>query len=108
MGGVPRWTPIYTPAFRDNNQGDLRSGHGSIGRDGGFAIYPSPASGMKALHDTLVGKYGNSTISNTMKSFAPGSDGNNPKAYAATLATAVGVPASTKISGLTPGQLSTF
>jgi hypothetical protein len=94
--------------FRDNNPGDLRSGHGSIGRDGGFAIYPSLDAGVNALGATLTGKYADSTISDTMKSFAPGSDGNDPVKYAATLASAVGVPVSTKISALSPAQLMTF
>jgi hypothetical protein len=43
-----------------------------------------------------------------MKAFAPGSDGNDPVKYAATLASAVGVPVSTKISALTSAQLMTF
>jgi RHS repeat-associated protein len=94
--------------FRDNNPGDLRSGHGSIGRDRGFAIYPSLDAGVQALGATLTGKYGNLTIAATMKAFAPKSDGNDPVKYAATLASAVGVPVSTKISALTPAQLMTF
>lgn len=97
-----------THPFRDNNPGDLRSGHGSIGRDGGFAIYPSLDAGVNALGATLTGKYGNSSIVDTMKSFAPGSDGNDPVKYAATLASAVGVPVSTRISALSPAQLMTF
>jgi hypothetical protein len=97
-----------THPFRDNNPGDLRSGHGSIGRDGGFAIYSSLDAGVNALGQTLTGKYGDSSISDTMKSFAPASDGNDPVKYAATLASAVGVPVSTKISALTPAQLMTF
>ena len=97
-----------THPFRDNNPGDLRSGHGSIGRDGGFAIYPSLDAGVSALGATLTGKYADSTIADTMKSFAPGSDGNDPVKYANTLASAVGVPVSTKISALSPAQLMTF
>jgi hypothetical protein len=94
--------------FRDNNPGDLRSGHGSIGRDGGFAIYPSLDAGVNALGATLTGKYADSTITDTMKAFAPASDHNDPVKYAATLSSAVGVPASTIISALTPAQLMTF
>ena len=97
-----------THSFRDNNPGDLRSGHGSIGRDKGFAIYPSPEVGRRALHETLVGKYADSSISSTMRSFAPGSDGNNPKAYAATLSSAVGVSESTRIDALNSRQLGIF
>ena len=97
-----------THPYRDNNPGDLRSGHGSIGRDGGFAIYPSLQAGVDALGATLTGKYGDSSIADTMKAFAPASDGNDPVKYAATLASAVGVPASTKISALTSAQLMTF
>ena len=97
-----------THAFRDNNPGDLRSGHGSIGRDGGFAIYPSLDAGVNALGATLTGKYADSTIGDTMKAFAPANDGNDPVKYAAALASAVGVPVSTKISSLSPAQLMTF
>ena len=78
-----------THPFRDNNPGDLISGHGSIGRDGGFAIYPSLDAGVNALGVTLTGKYRDSSIADTMKSFAPGSDGNDPVKYAATLASAL-------------------
>lgn len=94
--------------FRDNNPGDLRSGHGSIGRDGGFAIYPTLDAGVNALGATLTGKYADSTIGDTMKVFAPASDGNDPVKYANTLATAVGVPVTTKISALSSAQLMTF
>lgn len=97
-----------THPFRDNNPGDLRSGHGSIGRDRGFAIYPSLRAGTNALAATLTGKYADSTIAGTMKSFAPGSDGNNPVKYANMLATAIGVPVTTRISALTPAQLATL
>jgi RHS repeat-associated protein len=97
-----------THPFRDNNPGDLRSGHSSIGRDGGFAIYASLDAGVNALGATLTGKYADSTIADTMKAFAPASDGNDPVKYAATLASAVGVPVTTKISALTPAQLMTF
>ena len=81
-----------THPFRDNNPGDLKSGYGSIGRDGNFAIYPSLDAGVNALGKTLTGKYGDSSISDTMKAFAPGSDGNDPVKYANTLASSVGVP----------------
>jgi RHS repeat-associated protein len=103
-----------THPYRDNNPGDLTGGHGSIGRDGSFAIYSSDTAGWDALQATLTGKYGNSTIADTMKAFNPpdnGKDpmtkGNDPVKYAATLAAAVGVPVSTRISSLSPGQLAT-
>jgi RHS repeat-associated protein len=100
-----------THAWRDNNPGDLKSGYDSIGRDGrgksAFAIYESADDGWSALGQTLTGKYGDSTIADTMKAFAPASDNNNPVKYAATLAASVGVPVSTKISALTPAQFTT-
>jgi len=100
-----------THAWRDNNPGDLKSGYGSIGRDGrgkkAFAIYESAADGWNALGQTLTSKYGDSTIADTMKHFAPASDSNNPVKYAATLAESVGVPVSTKISALSPAQFTT-
>ncbi len=100
-----------THAWRDNNPGDLKSGYGSIGRDGrgkhAFAIYASAADGWDALGQTLTGKYADSTIADTMKHFAPASDSNDPVKYAATLAESVGVPVSTKISALSPAQFTT-
>ncbi len=103
-----------THPFRDNNPGDLTGGHGSIGRDAGFAIYGTPDAGWSALQATLTGKYADSTIAQTMNAFNPADNGkdpmlkgNDPVKYAATLAGAIGVPVSTKISALTPAQLST-
>ncbi len=103
-----------THPFRDNNPGDLTGGHGSIGRDAGFAIYGTPDAGWSALQATLTGKYADSTIAQTMNAFNPAGNGkdpmlkgNDPVKYAATLAGAIGVPVSTQISALTPAQLST-
>jgi len=87
------------------------SGYGSIGRDGKgkhrFAIYASLSDGLNALTQTLTNKYGDTSIADTMKHFAPASDSNDPVKYAARLAASVGVPVSTKISALTPAQLTT-
>jgi RHS repeat-associated protein len=100
-----------THPWRDDNPGDLISGYGSIGRDSGggnvMATYATEADGWSALDKTLTTKYADNTILDTMKSYAPGSDGNDPVKYAATLAAAVGVPASTKLSHLIPAQLTT-
>jgi hypothetical protein len=73
-----------------------------------MAIYPSEAAGWSALEKTLTGKYGNSSIIDTMNAFTPCcAKGNDPVSYANMLANAIGAPVSSKISDLTSGQLMT-
>jgi RHS repeat-associated protein len=102
-------------AWRNHNPGNEASGYGAIGtahiningKMHNFAIYPNDETGWKALDSNLHSLYWDRSIAATMGLFAPASDGNNPVAYANALST-VGVPASTKLSGLSPAQLNTF
>jgi len=102
-----------THPYRDNNPGDLdRGGYGAIGTDRTgkhkFSIYPSLSDGLNALAQTLTNKYGNSSIADTMSHFASDTKhGDNPAQYAADLAASIGVPVSTRISSLSPAQLTT-
>ena len=73
-----------------------------------IVIYPSASAGWKALGQTLRDKYMNKSIMGAMNEYAPRKGGNNPTAYAAKLSAAIGVSASTKLSQLTPAQLTTF
>jgi len=100
-----------THPWRDSNPGDLIGGYGSIGRDAGggnvMAIYPGQSAGWSAAEQLLTTKYANSSILDTMMSWAPPGNGNDPVKYAAALAKAVGVPVSTKVSALTRAQTAT-
>jgi len=73
-----------------------------------FAIDPDDATGWKALDSNPHSLYMDKSIAATMSVFAPANDGNDPVAYANALSEAVGVPASTKLSDLSPAQLNTF
>lgn len=70
----------------------------------GFAIFPSMSIGWLYLENLLIswakGPKANYTILQVMKDYAPGSDGNNPVAYAAFLTKELGVDSSTKLSDL--------
>ncbi|OOG43517.1 hypothetical protein B0E51_01610 [Rhodanobacter sp. C05] len=111
---------------RDNNPGDLRKGssksassklalgwdysptgaHDNVTAKQPFAIFSSASAGDRALQDTLTSVYGNDTIEEAIQRFAPSSDSNNPKQYAAFINARTGAPASTTINSLTPAQLS--
>ena len=109
-------------AYRNNNPGNIRPGpfantHGTIGTDpapkpgyGPWAVFDSTADGDKALDDLLhTSSVQNRTISDEMKLYAKAGDGaNDPKAYADHISGAVGAPADTVISKLTPEQMSNF
>ena len=77
-----------TPAWRNNNPGNLKTGpftrdHGAIsGRREKFAIFPDYETGRKALVALLkIPKYQAKTIGECVKPYAPKSDGNNPVRY---------------------------
>jgi RHS repeat-associated protein len=95
--------------FRDNNPGNLKTTkYGAIGQDKGFAIYSNEAAGWNALTQSLDNNYMGSSIADTFTHYAPASDNNDPVAYANQVGSTVGVPTTTKLSDLTPGQFSTF
>lgn len=111
-----------TPAYRNNNPGNIRPGpfaneHGTIGTDpapkpghGPWAVFDSTTDGDKALDDLLhTSSVQNRTIADEMKKYAVQGDGaNDPAAYANHVSDAVGAPASTLISKLTPEQMESF
>jgi RHS repeat-associated protein len=106
-------------AFRDNNPGDLRPGpfseaHGQIGVDvskksGRFAVFENSLDGEAALRLLLATpRVQKRSILEEMMKFAPAKDGNDPVAYANTLAAALGVGADAPMSSLTPAKLDVF
>jgi len=102
-----------TIAWRYNNPGNLKFGqfakqHGALGEGaGGHSVFPTKEIGTKAQKELLFrdgGAYYNKSITNAIARYAPSSDGNNPKAYAAYIAAKVGVPVSKVLKDMTDEQ----
>lgn len=94
-----------TIAQRLNNPGDLRyAGQAGATKDSsGFAKFSDFAAGFQALQNDLMAKIkrnGETTLLDFAKVYAPASDGNNPTAYAKSLAEQLGVSINTPISQL--------
>ncbi len=76
-----------TPAWRNNNPGNIRPGphsriHGSIGSVGGFAVFPTVEIGAETKVRLLKGsRYRDKTISEAVETYAPKKDRNNPERY---------------------------
>ena len=101
-----------TRAWRNNNPGNIEYGnfaraHGAIGTDGRFAVFPSYEAGRKAKASLLfeTSRYKNRTIAGAIARYAPQFE-NDTAAYASTVANAIGVPTSTRLSELTAEQRS--
>jgi len=105
-----------TAAFRNNNEGNIRPGdfadsQGAIGKDpapkpghGPWAVFENSAAGHAALIALLnTSSVGDRTIEKEMLRYAS-SPGDDPAAYAKTIAGKLNVPVTTKISALTPTQ----
>ena len=65
-----------TRTWRNHNPGNLISGkvskrNNSIGKAGGFAVFPSYEFGHNALVDLLKNEYANATIPSLVKKYAP-------------------------------------
>ncbi len=76
-----------TWAWRNNNPGNIikstfANKHGAIGDAGGFAIFPDYEVGENAQRALLkIKKYQEKKIWELIKTYAPESDGNDPKHY---------------------------
>ena len=65
--------------WRNNNPGNLKPGsvsrrNGQIGVAGGFAVFPDPETGHKALLDSLLNAHGNENLAQMIKIYAPKSE----------------------------------
>jgi uncharacterized protein YcbK (DUF882 family) len=96
--------------WRNNNPGNIQYGdfakkYGALGSDGRFAIFPSYDAGRKAKESLLFeGKgYAGMNIQQAIFRYAPPNE-NNTQNYVATVAGAIGVPASTPLSQLNAQQ----
>ena len=99
-----------TRAWRNNNPGNIEYGpfaraHGAVGTDGRFAVFPSYEAGRAAKGALLFesASYRDRTIAGAINRYAPPVE-NDTNAYASTVAAAVGVPLTTRISSLSPEQ----
>jgi len=100
--------------IRNNNAGNIKDGPwarsqpGYAGADeGGFAKFNTPEAGDTAQHNLLSkgASYQGKTIAEAIQTYAPSSDNNNPKAYAASIQRDTGIDV-TKVgyNDLTPDQ----
>jgi hypothetical protein len=110
-GYYPPGTPGYPTgslAYRNNNPGNIRYpgslAVGATGGNEGYAVFPNFQTGENALLGLEQSPlYVNDTLVQFFQTYAPGADGNNPAAYAATVASNLGVDANTPISQLAAG-----
>ena len=102
-------------SFRNNNCGNLRYSAGNIGgpypivlqfqgTDDGdnYAVFPTVAKGCAALTSLLAKNYGEMTVGDAMKKYAPSDDGNDPEKYAKVICAWAGITPLRKIGDLSP------
>src|SRR5262249_54525288 len=103
-------------SWRARNPGNIRHGaqYGAVPgarahtpHSGTFAIFPDERTGMAAITQVLHG-YGHVTVARAMTRYAPPEDHNDPAAYAAAVARAIGVGTDTYVDTLTPEQMDRF
>lgn len=90
-------------AYTNNNPGNLVyvGQAGAVPGAGGFAKFPDYNSGLQALDDQIqLYAARGMTIDQMMNVYAPASGGNNPTAYAQTIANSLGVSPSTSLLDL--------
>lgn len=97
-------------AYTNNNPGNLvyAGQPGATQGQNGFAVFDSYSDGMQALQNQIQLYAGRGmTIDQMMATYAPASQpGNNPSAYAQTIANALGVPPDTQLLSLTSDSAS--
>ena len=96
--------------WRNNNPGNIEYGpfakaNGAIGGDGRFAVFPTLQAGQNAMKSLLFNSssYAGKTIAEALTKYAPPSE-NNTQNYIQTVTSALGLPANTPMSSLTPAQ----
>ena len=103
-------------SWRARNPGNIRQGenYGAVpgvwahaAGNGTFAVFPDEQTGMTAITQVLR-HYGHVTVADAMSRYAPAADRNDPVAYAAGVARAMGVGTDAYVDTLTQEQLDTF
>jgi hypothetical protein len=99
--------------WRNNNPGNIEYGKfaismGAIGSDGRFAIFPTEEMGRKAADTLLKGKsYANLSAAQAINKWAPSNE-NDPKAYAARIATQTGLDMNKRYADMSPQEQAKF
>ena len=100
--------------WRNNNPGNIQYGdfaraNGAIGTDGRFAVFPTLDAGKNAMQKLLFNSsgYRGLTIGQAISKYAPPSE-NNTQKYTETVTRALGLPANTPMSSLSPEQQRTM
>jgi len=103
-----------TWTWRNHNPGNLfpanvsarhnQIGHAKVNAKQNFAIFPDYENGHAALLDCLLNTYGESSIDDLVKDYAPASDGNDIKKYRAMLHDATGVSNDKKVKDFMPDE----
>jgi hypothetical protein len=96
---APASQPSAPISIRNNNPGALRpdgqsTWQGATGTTGGFLTFDTPENGRRAQIINLQNQqrlHGINTLGALVTKYAPASDNNDPAAYAATVARAIGV-----------------
>lgn len=99
----------------NNNPGNLRSGVGQIGTNGGFAVFATPEDGYAALDNqiqlniskglTMDQFFGG--LPGVYPGYAPAADSNNPNQYSAFVAGQLGIPTNVPLSQIFDETTST-
>lgn len=102
-----------TPAWRNNNPGNLTVGdvsrrNNQIGkviiRRNTFAVFPDKKTGENALIDSPTHVHKNESINELVRIYAPAKDGNNVKVYRKFLHDKTGVLDNKKVKDFTPAE----
>lgn len=100
-------------SWRNNNPGNIMAGqfatgHGAIGSDGQFAVFPDEATGKAALTSLLKGdSYKDLSVADTMAKYAPPTE-NDTKAYTAAVSKATGLDATRTMGSLSDDEMENF
>lgn len=100
-------------AWRQNNPGNISNGdfaeaNGAIAKGARFAIFPTEATGLKAIVALLTGpSYRDRTMAGAMERYAPPAE-NDTEAYIAFVTAKTGIARTTVLKTLTPTQLDGF
>ncbi len=103
-----------TIATRNNNPGNLRSGIGQTGTNGGYAVFPDMATGWAALDNQISLNISRGLTLNEFfagkpgvyPGYAPAADSNTPASYAAFVSARTGIDPNTPLNQLSGGDSS--
>ena len=100
-----------TRAWRNNNPGNLvaseKSGR-SIGKAGGFAVFPTYEDGWAALKYSLTHFYSDLKLDKVFEKYAPATDNNDPQRYIKMVKQFSGLDSTRTLGQLSEAELAKF